>query len=41
MIQGFKTTPKTKTPKPPLQPIDSTGREFCDPPPIDKDYTPH
>lgn len=32
MIQGFGSTPKTKSPKPPLQPVDSTGREFCGPP---------
>lgn len=39
MIQGFKATPKTKTLKPPLQPVDKIGRElwFL----FGKDFIPH
>lgn len=39
MIQGFKPTPKTKTPKPPLQPLDKIGVELRSL--FGKDYIPH
>lgn len=29
MIKGLESTPTTKTPKPPLQPTETTGRELC------------